>query len=75
MVSSVVAFFVIHPNRNKEAFLQLIADWKGSLISDHYGVYVNWVNKRQACLAHLIRKAKALTEMKLDYCIIICIPP
>lgn len=34
------------------------------MISDHYGVYVNWVNKRQACLAHLIRKAKALTEMK-----------
>jgi transposase len=64
MVSSAVAFFMIHPNRNKEAFLQLIADWKGILISDHYGVYVNWVNKRQACLAHLIRKAKALTQMK-----------
>lgn len=64
MVSSVVAFFMIHPNRSKEAFLQLIADWKGILISDHYGVYVKWVNKRQACLAHLIRKAKALTEMK-----------
>jgi len=64
MVNSVVAFFMIHPNRSKEAFLQLIADWKGILISDHYGVYVNWVNKRQACLAHLIRKAKALTEMK-----------
>jgi len=54
MVNSVVAFFMIHPNRSKEAFLQLIADWKGILISDHYGVYVNWVNKRQACLAHLI---------------------
>ncbi len=44
--------------------MQLIADWKGILISDHYGVYVNWVNSRQACLAHLIRKAKALTEIK-----------
>lgn len=64
MVNPVVAFFMIHPNRSKEAFLQLIADWRGILISDHYGVYVNWVNKRQACLAHLIRKAKALTEMK-----------
>jgi transposase len=64
MVNPVVAFFMIHPNRSKEAFLQLIADWKGILISDHYGVYVNWVNKRQACLAHLIRKAKALAEMK-----------
>jgi transposase len=64
MANSVVAFFMIHPHRSKEAFLQLIADWKGILISDHYGVYVNWINKRQACLAHLIRKAKALTQMK-----------
>ena len=64
MVNPVVAFFMIHPNRSKEAFSQLIADWKGILISDHCGVYVNWVNKRQACLAHLIRKAKALTEVK-----------
>ena len=64
MVNPIVAFFMIHPNRSKEAFIQLIADWKGILISDHYGVYVKWVNKRQACLAHLIRKARALTEAK-----------
>lgn len=55
---------MIHPNRSKEAFLQLIDDWKGILISDNYGVYVNWVNKRQTCLAHLIRKAKGLAERK-----------
>jgi transposase len=66
MVNSVVAFFMIHPNRNKEAFFQLIEDWKGILISDHYGVYVKWVNQRQACLAHLIRKAKNLAERKDD---------
>jgi len=53
-----------HPNRSKEAFLQLIDDWKGILISDNYGVYANWVNKRQTCLAHLIRKAKGLAERK-----------
>ncbi len=64
MANPIVAFFMIHPNRSKEAFLQLIADWKGILISDYYGVYVNWVNKRQACLAHLIRKARALAETK-----------
>ena len=64
MVNTTVAFFMIHPNRSMKAFSQLIDDWKGILISDHYGVYVNWVNKRQACLAHLIRKAKALTERK-----------
>lgn len=64
MANPIVAFFMIHPNRSKEAFSQLIADWKGILISDHYGVYVKWVNKRQACLAHLIRKARALGETK-----------
>jgi hypothetical protein len=37
---------MIHPNRSMKAFSQLIDDWKGILISDHYGVYVNWVNKR-----------------------------
>ena len=62
LVNHVVAFFMIHPNRSKEAFNQLVEDWKGILISDNYGVYVNWVNKRQTCLAHYIRKAKALTE-------------
>lgn len=62
MANNVVAFFMIHPNRSKEAFLQLIDDWKGILISDDYGVYVNWVNKRQRCLAHFIRKAKGLSE-------------
>jgi transposase len=61
MVNDLTAFFMIHPNRSKAAFEQLIADWQGILISDNYGLYVSWV-KRQTCLAHLIRKAKALCE-------------
>ena len=64
LVNHVVAFFMIHPNRSKEAFNQLVEDWKGILISDNYGVYVNWINKRQTCLAHYIRKAKGLAERK-----------
>jgi len=64
LVNDSVALFMIHPNRSKQAFEKLVADWKGILISDNYGVYVNWVNKRQTCLAHLIRKAKALVERK-----------
>ena len=64
LVNDMVAFFMIHPNRSKEAFSQLVEDWKGILISDNYGVYVNWINHRQTCLAHLIRKAKALAERK-----------
>ena len=64
MVNHTVAFFMVHPNRSKLAFDQLVDDWKGILVSDNYGVYVNWVNSRQTCLAHYIRKAKALTERK-----------
>ncbi len=42
----------------------LIDKWTGILVSDNYGVYRNWVNLNQTCLAHLIRKAKALAEAK-----------
>ena len=55
---------MIHPNRSKKAFDELIKEWAGILINDGYGVYQKWVNARQTCLAHLIRKARALSEMK-----------
>lgn len=64
MANKTVAYFMIHKNRSKQAFLELIHDWEGILVSDNYGVYANWVNLRQTCLAHLIRKAKALSERK-----------
>jgi len=64
MVNQKVCFFLVHPNRSQKAFEALIADWKGILISDDYGVYKNWVHRRQRCLAHLIRRAKALSERK-----------
>jgi len=64
MANCTVAYFMIHNNRSKEAFLELIHDWTGILISDNYGTYVKWVNLRQTCLAHLIRKAKGLSEKK-----------
>jgi transposase len=62
MVNSAVAFFMMHQRRSKEAFLALIEDWKGILISDGYRLYQNWVNLRQTCLAHLIRDAKCLAQ-------------
>ena len=34
------------------------------MVSDNYGVYQKWLESRQSCLAHLIRKATALAEMK-----------
>jgi transposase len=64
MVNLSVAFYRIDPNRSKEAFLRLIKDWAGILVSDSYGLYRKWVHGRQVCLAHLIRKADALVESK-----------
>jgi transposase len=62
MTNPVVAFFMIHTNRSKEAFEKLIGAWCGILVSDNYGVYQKWVNKKQTCLAHLIRKACGLAQ-------------
>lgn len=62
MVNTTVAFFMIHPHRSKEAFAALIEDWVGILVSDGYGVYQKWVELRQTCLGHLIRKARALSQ-------------
>jgi transposase len=64
MTNATVAFFMIHPHRSKEAFEALIGDWAGILISDGYGTYCKWVGLRQTCLAHLIRKARELSERK-----------
>ena len=60
MVSDNAAFSMIHPHRSKEAFAALIDAWEGILVSDGYGVYQNWVQARQTCLAHLIRSARGL---------------
>jgi len=62
MANSVVAFFMIHTNRSQAAFAALIGAWEGILVSDGYRLYQNWVNRRQTCLAHLIRRAKGLSE-------------
>ena len=50
--------------RSKTAFVQLIEDWRGILVSDGYRLYQAWQGLRQSCLAHLIRAAKGLTESR-----------
>ena len=60
MTNDTAAFYMIHPRRSKEAFAALIEEWEGLLVSDGYGVYQNWVARRQTCLAHLIRPARGL---------------
>lgn len=62
MVNDAAAYFMIHPNRSKQAFETLVENWNGILISDNYGTYIKWINKRQTCIAHYIRKARNLSE-------------
>jgi len=64
MTNPMVAFFMIHTNRSREAFGKLIGAWCGILVSDDYGIYQKWVNKRQTCLAHLIRTARGLAQRR-----------
>lgn len=62
MANHRVTFFKVQASRSKAAFEALVDKWAGILVSDGYGVYVSWVNKRQSCLAHLVRRAKGLSE-------------
>jgi transposase len=64
MVNTTVAFFTVQSSRSKAAFEVLVERWAGILVSDGYGVYQRWVHGRQACLAHLIRRARGLAERK-----------
>jgi transposase len=38
MVTATVTLSLIHPHRSKDAFVDLIDDWQGMLVSDGYGV-------------------------------------
>jgi transposase len=62
MANQAAAFFRLLPGRARKDFEALIDTWKGVLVSDDYGLYRTWVNLRQTCLAHLIRKAQKLAE-------------
>jgi transposase len=64
MVNTTVALFKVQASRNKVAFEALIERWAGILVSDGYGVYRHWMHQRQTCLAHLIRRARGLSERK-----------
>jgi transposase len=64
MVTTTVALFKVHASRSQGAFAALIEHGAGLLVSDGYGVYCQWVQARQTCLAHLIRRARGLSERK-----------
>ena len=62
MVTAGVALYLVHPKRSRDAFKQLVGHWQGILVSDNFSVYQDWVNKRQHCLAHYIRKTRQLSQ-------------
>jgi transposase len=64
MVNTTVALFTVQSSRSRAAFEALIERWAGILVSDGYGVYQHWMHQRQTCLAHLIRRARGLSERK-----------
>jgi transposase len=66
MANEKVCFFKVHSQRSGKAFEDLIQDWRGILVSDDYHVYTKWVGRRQSCLAHLIRQARALSQQKQE---------
>jgi len=60
-LSSISVVFFIGP-RTKERLLEIISTaFVGWLVTDGYGAY-RWYDHRQRCLAHLIRKALALSQ-------------
>ena len=61
-ITSTIAVYHIG-SRKKEELLHLITEaFLGWLVTDGYGAYSSY-EKRQHCLAHLIRKAIALTQV------------
>jgi transposase len=64
MVNATVAHFTVQASRSQAAFEALVERWAGILVSDGYAVYRQWMHGRQACLAHLIRRARGLSERK-----------
>jgi transposase len=64
MVNPTVALFKVQASRSQAAFEALVERWAGIVVSDGYGVYQHWRHGRQTCLAHLIRRARGLSERK-----------
>jgi transposase len=62
MVNTTVALFTVQASRSQAAFEALVERWAGILVSDGYGLYRQWLHGRQTCLAHLIRRARGLSE-------------
>lgn len=67
MANDRVGFYRIDSNRSAKAFEMLVEDWNGILISDGYELYKKWINHRQTCIPHLIRRARGLAERETPH--------
>ncbi|WP_300674581.1 IS66 family transposase [Desulfoluna sp.] len=67
MANKQVGFYRIATHRSKQAFEELVEDWNGILISDGYALYQKWINHRQTCIPHLIRRARGLSERRTPH--------
>jgi transposase len=62
-VTDSVVVFMVHARRNSDAAKALLVRAAGVLISDRYGAYSWWPDrKRQLCWAHLKRDAQAIAD-------------
>jgi transposase len=65
LATPLVVVYMIHPRRAREAARQLLAAFKGVLVSDRYVVYADWPSrKRQVCWAHLMRAFQKMAERR-----------
>ena len=64
MVNTPVAWCKVPASRNTAAFEALMARGAGILVSDGDGVYWQWLQARQTCVAQLSRRARGLSERK-----------
>jgi transposase len=64
MGNTTQAWFNVQASRNTAAFEALLARGAGILVSDGDGVDCPWLHARQTCVAHLIRRARGLSERK-----------
>lgn len=56
LVSGTVCFFMTHFSRGQQAASQLLGEFSGYLVTDHYSGYNHYdKDKRQICWAHLLR--------------------
>ncbi len=67
VVTPLVAVFMIHARRNREAAEAILGQAFGVLITDRHGAYNGWDSRfRQFCWAHLKRDVQAITERDPD---------